>query len=201
MSFPASATEPGIEARVSELVAAGSVEISPREHRAILDNARRRERELRKDIDADRLGRGKLELARERGFDGIERDARMPLRISSKADLAHAAIGEQALFQDLQAVDERTLRARLVAADQEHAMHAVVGRRALEEIAEFVAVKDAARRDVRYRVEARLAHRRDRLESACERQAGKRGYVHARIRGQQRGYLLRAMQVARRDLE
>ena len=35
MSFPASATEPGIEARVSELVAAGSVEISPRElHRA-----------------------------------------------------------------------------------------------------------------------------------------------------------------------
>ena len=35
MSFPASATEPGIEARASELVAAGSVEISPRElHRA-----------------------------------------------------------------------------------------------------------------------------------------------------------------------
>jgi methylenetetrahydrofolate reductase (NADH) len=35
MSFPASATEPGIEARVSELIAAGSVEISPRElHRA-----------------------------------------------------------------------------------------------------------------------------------------------------------------------
>jgi methylenetetrahydrofolate reductase (NADPH) len=35
MSFPASATEPGIEARVSELVAAGSLEISPRElHRA-----------------------------------------------------------------------------------------------------------------------------------------------------------------------
>jgi methylenetetrahydrofolate reductase (NADPH) len=35
MSFPASATEPGIEARVSELVAAGSVEIAPRElHRA-----------------------------------------------------------------------------------------------------------------------------------------------------------------------
>ena len=35
MSFPASATEPGIEAGASELVAAGSVEISPRElHRA-----------------------------------------------------------------------------------------------------------------------------------------------------------------------
>ena len=35
MSFPASATEPGIGSRVSELVAAGSVEISPRElHRA-----------------------------------------------------------------------------------------------------------------------------------------------------------------------
>jgi methylenetetrahydrofolate reductase (NADPH) len=35
MSFPANATEPGIEARVSELIAAGSVEISPRElHRA-----------------------------------------------------------------------------------------------------------------------------------------------------------------------
>ena len=35
MSFPVSATEPAIEARASELVAAGSVEISPRElHRA-----------------------------------------------------------------------------------------------------------------------------------------------------------------------
>jgi len=35
MSFPASATEPGIEARVSELVTGGSLEISPRElHRA-----------------------------------------------------------------------------------------------------------------------------------------------------------------------
>src|SRR5690349_2283017 len=35
MSFPASATEPGIEARLSELIAAGSLEISPRElHRA-----------------------------------------------------------------------------------------------------------------------------------------------------------------------
>jgi methylenetetrahydrofolate reductase (NADPH) len=35
MSFPANATEPGIEARVSELIAAGSVEISPRElHRS-----------------------------------------------------------------------------------------------------------------------------------------------------------------------
>ena len=35
MSFPANATEPGIEARVSDLIAAGSLEISPRElHRA-----------------------------------------------------------------------------------------------------------------------------------------------------------------------
>jgi methylenetetrahydrofolate reductase (NADPH) len=35
MSFPASATEPRLEARISELVAAGSLEISPRElHRA-----------------------------------------------------------------------------------------------------------------------------------------------------------------------
>src|SRR5436190_2616877 len=171
------------------------------EARAVLDHPHGRKRNLGQDVDADRLCGGELELALERLVDGVSRDARMPLRIAGDADLAHAAVGEQPLLQDLQAVDKRPLRARLVATDQQHAMHAVIGRRVLQEIAEFVAVEDATRRDVRHRVETRLAHRRDRLESARERQAGKRRYVHARIRGQERRHVLRAMQVARRDLE
>jgi hypothetical protein len=62
-----------------------------------------------------------------------------------------------------------------------------------QEIAELVAIEDAARRDVRHRIEPRRPDGGDRLERARERQAGERRYVHAASRGQERRHLARAM--------
>ena len=55
----------------------------------------------------------------------------MALRVAGDADLAHAALLEHALLEDLQAVGERPSRPRLVAAEEQHAVHAVLRRRLL----------------------------------------------------------------------
>src|SRR5207302_11319776 len=110
-----------------------------RERGAVLDDARRREAELRDHVDAQPLLAGEAPLALESFLKRRRRDPRMAFRVAGDADLADAGIGEHALFQDLQRVGVRTGGARLVAADQENAVHAVLARGALQELAQRLA--------------------------------------------------------------
>src|SRR2546427_230746 len=140
------------------------------ERGAVLDDAHRREAELRDHVNAQPLLRGEAPLAGESFLQRRRRNPRMAFRVAGDADLADAGIGEHALLQDLQRVGVRTRGARLVAADEENAMHAVLARGALQELAQRLAPSAAPRGHVRHRVEAGVADRGDRFEHARDRQ-------------------------------
>ncbi len=103
----------------------------------------------------------------------------MALGIARHADLADAGVAQQPRLEDLEAVVEGPLGLGLVAAEEQHAVNLVIFHGGSQKRRELVAVEDAARRDVRHRIEPGGAERGDRLERARERQAGERRDVDA----------------------
>jgi hypothetical protein len=125
----------------------------------------------------------------------------MAFGIAADADLADAAFLEQAVLQNLEAVVVRAFGARLVAADEEHPVNAVLRRGVFQEFAKFFGVADTSRGHMRYGVESGTADRGHGIERAGERQPRQGRNVDAGVGRQHRRNFPRAMQLARRDLE
>ena len=135
------------------------------------------EAELRHDEQFDAVRLGIADLAIERVVERLLRNPAMPLRIAGDADTANPAGLEHAGFEHLQARRERARRRFAVAGDQQDALDAGLVAQSRREVGDRGGAGEAARRQVRDRVQSGLAQPRGGAQDVVVGRARQEGHV------------------------